>query len=90
MSHESDEARDVIITEHPVTNQPLKPTTDARKELYDLIARFRRYAANSKDTPTQRVFELAVDVLAGLVRLFKLHEDQRTESKRNEPTEGPN
>ena len=84
MSHESDETRDVIITERPVTDQPLKPTTDARRGLYNLIVRFRRNAANSKDTPTQRVFELAANVLAKLVRLFKRHENQQAESELTE------
>jgi len=89
MSYEPDEHRRVVITERPETDQKIKPTTEARKSLYDLIVRFRQSATNSDDTPTKKVFQLAADVLARLVRLFKRHEDQQGASDKNEPTQGP-
>jgi len=89
MSHKTDEHRRVVITERPETDQKIEPTTEARKRLYDLIVRFRRSAANSNDIPTQQVFQLAADVLARLVRLFKRHENQQKPSNKNEPTGGP-
>lgn len=51
-------------------------TRKARAKLYELIARFRKNAAETDDTNAQSTFETAADVLGGLVESFRKYEMQ--------------
>lgn len=51
-------------------------TRKARAKLYELIARFRKNAAETDDTNAQSTFETAADVLGGLVEAFRKYEVQ--------------
>ena len=54
-------------------------TTQARSQLYDLVAWFRKNAETSSDIGTRKIFAFAAEIISGLVRAFRQHEDELNE-----------
>jgi len=78
MSEDNKQRKRLIITEYEEKNGR-HPTTEARSQLYRLIANFRKNAETADDPETRIIFEFATEVISGLARAFRQHEDQADE-----------
>lgn len=52
------------------------PTSHVRNLLYDLIVRFRKDANEASDVQTRALFEFAAEVISGLSRALRQHEER--------------
>jgi len=59
-------------------------TTQARRQLYHLIANFRRNAEVAESAQTRTVFKVATEIMASLANLIKQHERSAGQSSGTE------
>ena len=74
MNDDNNKRDRLIISENKSQNQRHR-TTEARSQLYRLIARFRKDAENADDPRTRTIFAFAAEIITGLARAFRRHED---------------
>jgi len=53
-------------------------------DLYELLVRLRKNAANTEDQRTKMLFDFAAEVVAGLSRAFRGFEERRRSLKKDE------
>ncbi|GAB1420277.1 hypothetical protein MASR2M15_03670 [Anaerolineales bacterium] len=56
-------------------------TTQARSQLYQLIAQFRKEARTAEEKEMQELFEFAADIIAELAGVFR-HEEEALRHRR--------
>lgn len=75
MRKQSDKREWLIISESDTPN-PHQETTQARRQLYNLIVRFRKEAENTADPKIRTKFEIAAEIMAALAYTFRQHENR--------------
>lgn len=63
-------------TERAEPHSPQQKITQARNQLYQLLASLRKDAERASDPSTQTVFEFSAEVIAGLARALRRYEDE--------------
>ena len=76
MSKSNNNKHEQLIISESENRNPHHRTTQARSQLYDLVAKFRKTAETADDVRTRTIFEFAAEIISGLVRAFRRHEDQ--------------